>query len=810
MTTLTDRWETRELVGANQHALVVRVRLGYFARGYLAADRIDTGEPIVPPLIYQGVNHDCWKAVWTPTTDWMTVPEVQQAQWTRSFVQNGSSTMTFTMDNVAFEDTEGDGGLYHVIKRGHFSPMQGVTVLSRPAVWTDPSPWANVLNGGCQVELWEGYGTGAEVVPLATPVSQVIDGVTMMSCSPGDAIARTWTGLIEDAHLESHPDQIAVTARDFGVAITDQRLVGDNHAHEIVSPVIFGDRKASLGEEKVPLYSTYYDGGSTEAVGEGTIYQVSDVPVSNNHYDLVSGAHDHATDHWWAQFKLNGYTEELLLAPVPSGYVKDASGLYEAVSSFEAWISVYVGGPADWPFSWAETDLNDGTQQKQGPMMDGAVPLTAGAWVDLGLGSTPDGIPYVRHFPTLPGPPGVYELGHGLDLPFGSRLRVTITNLNLNPNPGQPLDAGFYAGLYTFAALVYGHGGADDAAAPVYDPNGSGVEGNPFGGTGVNPYHWVLVEDASDVVVMLLIWAGFPEWDVEPFGWSLYQPLQFGEDKFFQDVMSQILDQGNFTFVMGAPTADDRSIGVPHFNYQRALNAPPPDMVEVTHEDLLETAQVEWNLASLPDEIRYRGNPTPDGATFDEDLVACFQAVYYPPWSSQRAAQIVGDLTTPQRTAGIRRNFLQSVGVGVAIGLNSNEECAFACVLAAIQYALAMCTGQFQIPGRPDIDLNDQVSLIDMGTALNSRMWVASVQSTHKMGPQGSWEMVIGGSYVDMSDFDAIRADYGLYYTKYVIQQGPGHTLPAPPSTYNLDNLTIDDMTVPSYGDRPWSYYWNS
>ena len=193
------------------------------------------------PIIWKGDNVTPWQAQWTPTGDWITLTNIQSATWTRSFQDQGSSTLTVVIDNIAFNEQTGAGGIYHEINRGWFSPTRGVTVVGRPSLWA-PNGWEDVFNGGYQVELWEGYGQGTDVVPVE-------DGSSHWSAP---SASKTWVGLIEGCDLESHPDHITLTCADYAVMLTDQRVMGMNKATEIQAPITFADRKksASQGRKK--------------------------------------------------------------------------------------------------------------------------------------------------------------------------------------------------------------------------------------------------------------------------------------------------------------------------------------------------------------------------------------------------------------------------------------------------------------------------------------------------------------------------------------------------------------------------------
>jgi len=401
--------------------------------------------------------------------------------------------------------------------------------------------------------------------------------------------------------------------------------------------------------------------------------------------------------------------------------------------------------------------------------MDRVHPLPSG-WVSLsGPGTgTVDGIPYMRKFVAVDSPASRWGLGHGFDIPDGSTLRLTFTNL-------YPSGGSYYAGTEMFAAYRFG----TDPSLP------------PPKGTNTRAKGWILVEDVSDLVRMVLIWAGFQEFHVEDVGWSLFSAYYFGADKFHIDVINYVLQQGDFIFYMGPPTNDDRSIGVPHFEYMSALKASNSTALEVRDTDMTEAMQIKWDLSTLPEVMRYRGAMTQKGGgtLLGFGIVGLdrrFQATYYPPWShsfpnargsfpapivnGQKAGGIF--YRSPEvavRNGSILRQFTETMGDTVQTMLQSNAECLMACVLAAVQYALNMATTQFQIPGIAPINLNDQIGIVDEAAAINSRVWVADVESEHVTGggsSDGYWRMTVAGALIDTPDMAYIRSDYNYAWSR--------------------------------------------
>jgi hypothetical protein len=174
--------------------------------------------------------------------------------------------------------------------------------------------------------------------------------------------------------------------------------------------------------------------------------------------------------------------------------------------------------------------------------------------------------------------------------------------------------------------------------------------------------------------------------------------------------------------------------------------------------------------------MRYRGaitKATKAGVLMGfgiEGMSRRWQATYYPPWSGQwrRLDPPGGGITYTttdhvQRDGSVLRQFTQSMGATMQTQLQSNAECLLACVLAALSYALSMTTAQFQVPGIAPLNLNAQMAVIDEATAVNSRVWLASIESEHVTGggsQPGHWRMTIGGALLDTDDVDTIRRDY--------------------------------------------------
>jgi hypothetical protein len=719
-TIVKDRWRTGQLVGEAKHQLVVRVRRGYMNRLYQPMEFLDGSHHFLPP-IWKGSNHHPWQGQWTTEGDWITVPQVQSAGYTKDVTtnsgatatNNGSSTATIVMDSVAFLSHTGTAGMYHTIDRGYFSPQRGVKVASRPSLWAE-NAWADVLNGGYQIEVWEGYGPDGDptVIPLATPV----DG----TCSPADAaIARTFVGLIDECDLDSSPDQATITARDFGIFCTDQRVIYRNKAPEIRSPVVFADRKKVLGEKPA--------GYAAAASGTQSGYHAAGVlPGKVDDTGWISDSQSASTDMVWLEIKL------------PAG----------------AYDQFYLATEAPGQEMYVAIDATAGTRWKGSSVSAG--------WITTGNAIPGAGHDYTNHYHNTQTGGKRFNLGGELQCAQGTTLRIYLTRLNNNIYTAagdQVRVPGYVGNVFRLWGYRYG----TSASSPT--PAGATPGTKPCEG-------WVLVDDASDVIRMCLVWCGFHEWDVDNFGWSLDQPLVFGQDQFFTDVINAIQAQGDFLFFMSAPTEQDMSIGVPCFKKQRAFTRQPQIAATVRDWDLLEALQVTWDLSNLPYSFRVRGAANPAGGRFGQDLVKRFGGVYFPPWSGIDYQKISptrkGEhMDHSERLAGLKRNYLSTQGTVLKLGLNSDAECIYAAVLTAVQYALQEATATFQVSGLPGVEVNSAVVVMDQGSGTNSRIWINSIQSQHSTGASGTWEMTFGGVLIDTEDLTLMAEDWAYIVFKY-------------------------------------------
>lgn len=716
---LLQRWRSRNLTGQAKPQCVVRVRRGYVNKLYQPFRMLDTGKRPRLPVIWRGLNMNPWQGQWTLEGPWIPLPQIQSVKWTRDLTNdNGQSTLSVVMDNVAFHETEGLAGVYHTIDRGYFSPQKGIKVNSRPHLWRS-NEWADVLNGGYQIEVWEGYGPDGHesVIPLAEAGE---DGTCV---PPNAAISRTWVGIIDACDIDAHPDQMTITARDFSVFLTDQRVIYHNKPPEIRSPVTFADRRRTLGEKRV--------GYGASASSHYPSHPAAD---ALNGDGWVSAVQNDRTDTPHIEIKLKaGYYDQFHLATEAIG-----QAMYVAIKA--------VGG-----CRWNGAVVADGWIGGSGPTVPGT------------------SVPYVNHYRTVANKSQRMNLGGELRCSEGTVLRLYFTHLThtVKNDSGDDVHVnGWVAAVYRLAAYRYG---TKPKAPFVPVATGTGAKFRAQG--------WVLVDDAADVVRMALMWAGFHEWDVEDFGWSLTMQWNFGQDAFLIDIINAVQNQGDFAFFMRAPSDHDMSIGVPCFKHQQGINMTPRVKHAVKDTDLLESLTVKWDLSNLPYSFRVRGDINKHGKTFGQDLSKRYMGTYFPPWSGIDYRKISPSkrgkhMDHSERLAGNRRFNVQTQGEVIALSLDSDAECLFAAVLTAVQFALASTTAQLQISGVPGIALNDALIVIDAATGTNTRVWVSSIESTHNLGQNGSWHMTIAGALLDTEDMRLIAEDWAYVVHKYGMRRG--------------------------------------
>lgn len=382
--------------------------------------------------------------------------------------------------------------------------------------------------------------------------------------------------------------------------------------------------------------------------------------------------------------------------------------LWPAFSGMEAYISVYV---------------------KNGSVDGGA---TFTGWVDLNSGDlvpgANGGVPYTRHIPGMSDKGQERDLGCEIVVETGAAIRVSFRNL-----VGA---LQFYAGVNRMVA--YQRKRKKEAKQK----------------------HWILVNDAADVLRWVCMWAGFHEWDIEDFGVRLKEPLTFHQSDFLIDIVNHMKDQGGFIFFMGMPTEQPNSIGVPTFRRTRALSPSQNRTEEARDTDLLTGVDAKSSKDALSYIIRVRGKAIKGGVELGEDTEKRVQYTYFPPWSGAHHSIATGqyDHTSggfTDRLSGLRKHEVHTDPMAETV-----DECAMGCVLIAIQEALASETATIEVPGHPGLELDEHLSIVSDTAGINSNLWLASVSDSFTVGADTEWKTTLGGARLDTPDMQALAADY--------------------------------------------------
>lgn len=348
-------------------------------------------------------------------------------------------------------------------------------------------------------------------------------------------------------------------------------------------------------------------------------------------------------------------------------------------------------------------------------------PGRADGWVDLGHGDVPGangGVPYVHHRKGLDNKAGWVSLKDVYHLGKGSTIRVSIRHLASRP-------AGYAAG----ANALFANKRADSSDA--------------------RKHHHVLVDDVSDMVRVVLRWAGFKEWDVETSGVRLKERQVFPRSAFYFDVIKKAMELTGYQFFMKAGTGDDDSIGIPCFRRPLVVDERIRSRAVARDTDLLEgikTKDSDENKAYI---IRVRGKTAKEskgGLPLSGDRSKRLMFVYRPPWW--------------RKLGGIVKHVVFTNNAFKTV-----DDCKFACYFIALQEALESDKGTCQIPILPGfevdgarfgLDLDSHLSVRDVGTGLVTRLWISGLQLSFRQAEQPRNTMTVDGALADTRDIRTI------------------------------------------------------
>lgn len=517
---------------------------------------------------------------------------------------------------------------------------------------------------------------------------------------------KVWEGYGDDAREPSFAGLIDDCK--LGATPATIQIVCRDFGQSLTEHRIFGWNKARelpspiVFAPRSKVYKTEKKGGSASASSEASGHPASRVTRADDTYWLSGGENGAIGFEWteWTQIR------------VPKG-TYESIYVYPHYAGMEMYISVFA----------------------RNAKVDG-VPVDDG-FIFRGLGNVPGdngGHPYVKLVENAAKEGKRYKLGFKLEAGDDTVIRVSFRDLQYSPGRG-----GFRAGVRRLVAFREKIIKSEQKKKQI------------------------LIEDYSDMVKWAFMWAGFHEWVVEPTGVPMKNPVTFNQGQFLIDIVEHVKQQGDFVFFMDRPTDNPSSIGVPIFRRTKAMDPPAPSMLEVTEDQLLTSVSPSFSKEPLNYIIRARGRMPKKGegkgVRLGEDRVRRFQATYMPPWSGAHRNVATGlydtDYPFADRMAGLRKHQQWTDD-----NLESNDECMMAAILAAMKSALAAFTCSVEIPGRPDIGLGDQISVIDSATGMNGRIFIGSRHTTN--GADG-YVTSLSGSMIDTPDVLALAGDYMLF-----------------------------------------------
>lgn len=279
-------------------------------------------------------------------------------------------------------------------------------------------------------------------------------------------------------------------------------------------------------------------------------------------------------------------------------------------------------------------------------------------------------------------------------------------------------------------------------------------------------HRWIVIEDATDIVRIVLRWSGFKEWQIESAGVNLSVPVTYDKSHSMMDIINDMATALGFQFFMGEPSNDDLSIGTPIFRRPSVLVPARSLPLALTDRQLLTDLKPKHDNKSDRYIIRVRGVVNrKTGRSLGGDSAKRVTFTYWPPWIKNMAG-VIKQLT------------YYDIGSQSVLGLQTKQQCRVAAMLIAVQIALGRDTGLAQTAGQPGFGLDSFAYLSDSGTGISSRLYITNRKSTMTLGGDGAsqqqspysssgssqnsllWATEIGGSLCDNPEFDHIEKDY--------------------------------------------------
>lgn len=501
----------------------------------------------------------------------------------------------------------------------------------------------------------------------------------------GDESVKTFTGLIDDVDATSRPDVITLNLRCFGQVLADEEIFGWNIDKDLRDPVTFIDKDEA---------DNFHKGGTNpEASSEDDPYFADNVNDGDSDTYWRSQDHTGAGNTEWVEIRASEgrYSDFWLGTEYPD-------------------LDIYI--------SVKPTALANGLN----PTLDGG-DLTPDEWVDLSMGTVPGafgGIPYIRF----------------IDHPNSAVVQVrdlNATALEGGSYPGGEFVMGDNSIIRVSFRNLYDLGAEGfRAAVRSFYTRRRTLDAEAQHGK------WIRVGDVSDIVKVLLRWAGFKEWAVESAGVRLQKRFLANRQMKYLDVIDKIGESLGYEFFMGDPTEADESIGMPTFRKSLVVADGIVPILQVTDDDLLTAVDIKETDEPWASIIRTRGRTSKTGETLGGDTTQRIMFEYRPPWSG---VDLAGQLKHVIQTNPLYKTM---------------DDLRFAAYFIALQEALESVVVGGEIPAHPGIDLDDIIVLKDLGTGLTSRLQLRERRSTFTTGENAAWTMTFSGALVDSPDVQAI------------------------------------------------------
>lgn len=685
--TFLDRWRSRKHAGAAKPNCEVTVRRVTIDHRYDDWDGEQFGEISGKP------GAKPWQGFLRALEAWRPLPNILNARIEQSFDGNGIAVATLTLDNIYYKPETGPLGVYHVIEKGWFSPLRSFVVPGRPPSEQTETDWFEVFYQACQVTVYMNYG---------------VDGA---------ADSKPFTGLVDSVDLESKPGQIVISLRDFGQILVDEHFFGWAKDRNIKDPIIFvprnvaenitaeaGGARASSADAGFPAKNildrdgrTYWRSDPRENPNNVEWTEVS-LPAGRYRSIYLHPKYDNQTIYIGFYLRPRGKNQRRYCTFTPSG-IAGEQDITPDQMVVHGYIDSGLNDPAQVPYGWWQPDVSKQVPESSGEFADG-------------------GWPYVKRLYQMRARGRYISLGGELECGENTLLRIGVASLGRVDEGGQ---SKYYGGIRRLAGM------RRTLTAEA------------------RKERWVVVDDVSDIVKVVLRWSGFKDWDIESAGANIKERYVCDKSKSFMDVINEVKELLGYVFFIGEPVQDDDlSMGIPTFRQNRIFGDPGAEYTELRDQDLLTGFRPRYTKDPLRTVIRVRGKPLPredGGRTLGDDETFRAMFVYWPPWRN-RLSGVIKHLTHYDPK------------------FETHADCEFAAYLIALQIGLASFTGQCSLPGTPHIGLDQLVAIRDRPTGTTQRLYVSNRLLDFQAGENAHWTSELGGGVPDTPDCLQVALDY--------------------------------------------------